>query len=487
MSYDRAADKILAQDSRVWIAGLQDEGGAGSWLAAAMKLYGRPKKDEIDKYMQFVDKVLWGGIQYSDGNNVYGVRKSLFYYGLPGFAYDTKLNWGSWTSWDKKGAERIDRAYNYPHVVAAYWSMYRLARNTTGLVTNHPWDWYLDHAYETIKFLTAAGPNGRPRVGYLDTGLMEGDIFVMVLKDMQREGWTAQAAEIEARMKARADRWNQEKYPFGSEMAWDSTGQEEVFAWCKYFGYNDKAEVSLSSILGYMPTVPHWGYNGNARRYWDFLYGGAPGRTSRIERQIHHYGSGINAIPVLAQYREHPDDYYLLRIGYAGTMGALTNIDQEGFASAAFHSFPDTLKWDSYSGDYGPNFFGHALNTATYIVDHPEFGWQAFGGNVQTENGIVKVQPLDSFRSRIYVAPYGLWLTLDAGTFDRLEIDSTRKVVRVGLAAATLYVPTARLRIEQPAQVDGVGVFKAAGSPAAQRGAVEIPLTSQTTWVELNP
>ena len=63
-------------------------------------------------------------------------------------------------------------------------------------------------------------------------------------------------------------------------------------------------------------------------------------------------------------------------------MGAITNIDQEGFASAAFHAFPDMLSFDPLSGDYGPNFFGHALNAATYVVNHPEFGWQAFGGNV---------------------------------------------------------------------------------------------------------
>ena len=98
-------------------------------------------------------------------------------------------------------------------------------------------------------------------------------------------------------MKRRADRWKADAYPFGSEMAWDSTGQEEIYAWTTHFGYHDKALVSLSSILGYMPTVPHWGYNGNARRYWDFFYGAAPGGTT--ERQIHHYGSGLNAIPAL--------------------------------------------------------------------------------------------------------------------------------------------------------------------------------------------
>jgi hypothetical protein len=489
MSYDRLADKIVTQDSRVWIAGLGDEGGSGSWLAAAMKESVQPDKQQLDKYQQFIDKVLWGGIQYSEGENMYGVRKSMFYYEpneMPKGYYDSRLDWRSWTSWNKDGAARIDRAYNYPHVVAAYWSMYRLARNHTDLITNHPWEWYLDKAYQTARFLTERGLNGRPRVGYLNTGLMEGDIFIMVLKDMQREGWNDKAADLEARMKVRADRWNRQEYPFGSEMSWDSTGQEEVYAWCKYFGYDDKALVSLNSILGYMPTVPHWGYNGNARRYWDFLYGGAPGRTSRIERQIHHYGSGINSIPVLAQYREQPDDYYLLRIGYAGMMGALSNIDQEGFASCAFHSFPDTLKWDAYSGDYGPNFFGHAVNTATYVINHPEFGWQVFGGNIKVEGDLIKVKLLDSFRRRVYLAPFGLWLTLDAGTFENVEINPTGKTVRLGLAAATQYTPMTLLRIEQPAEIDGIGTFKPTKDLIIQRGAFKVPLASETTWIGLS-
>src|SRR5690606_40221737 len=87
-------------------------------------------------------------------------------------------------------------------------------------------------------------------------------------------------------------------------------------------------------------------YNGNARRYWDFLYGG---KLSRIERQIHHYGSALNAIPVLKAYQNNPDDLYLLRIGYGGRLGGIANITQDGFAPAAFHSFPSTLDIDRKS------------------------------------------------------------------------------------------------------------------------------------------
>ena len=487
ISYDREANKQVTQESRVWIAGLGDEAGSGSFVAAAMKEFGQPNAAEIAKYEQFVDKVLWGVIQYKDGPNKYGVRKSAFFYNpakMPNYSYDPNIDWRSWTSWNQSASEDIGRGYNYPHVVAAYWAMYRVARNHPGMVTAHPWQWYLNQAYQTTHFMFSRDAQGQRRIGYVELGLMEGDVFLALLKDLQHEGWAAQAADVTALMKERADKWSHEAFPFGSEMAWDSTGQEEVYAWCKYFGFTDKAEVSLDSILGYMPTLPHWGYNGNARRYWDFLYGG---KLPRIERQIHHYGSGLNALPVLSEYRSHPEDDYLLRVGYGGVLGPLTNIDQEGFASVAFHTFPSTLKWDGYSGDYGPNFFGHAMNTATYIIHHPEFGWQAYGGNVQTAGDWVKVQPRDSFRMRVYIAPLGLWLTLDVGTFDSVEVSTKTHAVRVGLSPAAPYSPQALLRVAQPAKIAGVGTYHVSGpSVARSRGGYLVPLTKKTTWLVLS-
>ena len=482
MTYDRDENKIVTQDGRAWIAGLGDEGGAGSWLATAMKEFGEPNKEELDKYSQFVDGVLWGGLQNKDGEHPYGVKKSLFYYqpdGLPADFYRKDIDWKSWTSWNKKASEQVDRSYDYPHVAAAYWVLYRLARDHQGLVTNHPWDWYLRHAYETSMAMTKyAGDLG-------EFGQMEGDIFVEILNDLQREEMKTEADTLEAKMRERADKWKQQAYPYGSEMPWDSTGQEEVYAWMKYFGYQDKADVTLNAILGYDPAIPSWGYNGSARRYWDFIYGGKAGKTGRLERQLHHYGSGLNAIPLLHEYREHPDDFYLLRVGYGGTMGPLTDIDQEGYAGTAWHGFPDMLRVDGISGDYGPNFFGHALDTATYIVNHPEFGWVAFGGNIRTEGTTVKVEPHDSFRMRVYVAPLGLWLTLDAGQFESVEMDRMSGTVRIELAGATQFTSAALLRIEQPGKVNGVGHYHLARELKTERGAFVVPLHKATTWIEL--
>src|SRR5204863_3568493 len=132
------------------------------------------------------------------------------------------------------------------------------------------------------------------------------------------------------------------------------------------------------------------------------------------------------------------------------------NIDAEGFAGTAFHSFPQNMRWDTYSGDYGPNFFGVAVNAGTYVVDLPKLGWQAFGGNVKVDGDWVKVATLDAFRQRVYIAPRGLWMTLDAGTFESVEINLRDHRVRLSLSAANSSTPQARLRIEQPAKVGGI-------------------------------
>lgn len=481
ITYDREAGRQVTQESRVWIAGLSDEAGAGSWLALAMKEWGEPDRDQVARLQQFVDGVLWGHLQYKDGPEQYGVRKSLFYYQpnqFPPEFYRSDLNWKSWTSWNEKAASAVDRSFNYPHVASAYWVLYRLARNHPGLVADHRWQWYLDQAYQTTMAMMRFAPH------YTQFGQMEGDVFVWILDDLKREGMTAEATQIEAAMRKRAEHWDTETYPFGSEMPWDSTGQEEVYAWTEYFGYDDKAHTTLHAIIGYDPTIPSWGYNGSARRYWDFIYGG---KVQRLERQLHHYGSGINAVPLLAAYREHPEDLHLLRAGYGGTMGELSNIDQSGFGSAAFHAFPDMLAFDPYSGDYGPGFWGFAANTATYVVRDAALGWLCFGGNLHAQDGLVRVIPLDAFRNRLYVAPVGLWITLDAGQLRQAVFDTRTGEVRLILDPATAITPAALLRIEQPAKIAGVGRYVPVAALRGERGAYVVPLHPQAAEIVLRP
>jgi hypothetical protein len=477
ITYDYEERRQVTEDNRAWVAGLGDEGGGGAWLAAIMKQLVQPDPGELQKMQRFVDEVVWGGLQYDEGDRIYGVRKSMFYYepdSMPPGTYSEEIRYGGWSSWDKEEAMSVGRSYNYPHVAALHWVLYRLARNHPGLVTNHAWDWYLERAYQTGESMVRLAPH------YAQFGQMGGTVFLRILEDLQREGWAEQAGALEATMRGRAEVWRSLGYPFGSEMPWDSTGQEEVYGWSRYFGNDEKALVTLNAILAYMPTVPHWGYNGSARRYWDFQYAG---KLRRVERQLHHYGSALNAIPILTEFRDHPEDLYLLRVGFAGMMGALANITRDGFPPAAFHSYPSTLRIDGITGDYGPGFLAHALATGTYVAHHPEFGWLAFGGNLVIDGDVVRIRPLDSARSRIYLAPLGLWLTLEAGTFQ--EVEMSPEGVRLILSPVTPHTSVARLRIEQPGEEAGVGAFTPTERFSLERGALTIPLGPGSTEVRL--
>ena len=468
ISYDYEQKEQVVQDSRAWIAGLSDEGGAGSWLGAVMKQLILPERKEIQKLQHFIDSTLWGHIQYVAGKNKYGVRKSLFYYEpekMPIGTYRDDINFKTWAAWNKEEADKPGRSYNYPHVAAAHWVMYRLARYHEGLVDNRAWDWYLTNAYHTAVAMTELAPY------YAQFGQMEGTIFLLILEDLKREGFEAEAKDLEAKMKSRAEHWRTLAYPFGSEMPWDSTGQEEVYMWSDYFGFDEKATITLNAILAYMPIMPHWAYNGSARRYWDFLYAG---KLSRVERQLHHYGSALNAIPVLKAYRNNPETY-LLRVGYGGLLGGISNITQDGFGPAAFHSFPETLKVDGLSGDYGSGFFGYAVNTATYITKDTDLGWLAFGGNLSEEGKSIEVHITTAGRNRIFLAPKKLWLTLDSGTFNKISYDEKSGAVSVELAPKDAYTPYAYLRLDQEVVLPYDKV----------RGAYKIPLTDKAFTIQL--
>ncbi|KAK8067859.1 hypothetical protein PG996_006971 [Apiospora saccharicola] len=469
MTYDYEAKRIVTQDPRAWVAGLSDEGGAGSFLAAAMKQAIRPDADEITKLESFVDGVLWKTIQTAD----FSVRKSIFYYEpgkMPGYQYNPSFDWSVWWSWNKQASYAIDRAYDYVHVAATYWALYRVARAYPALTRSHQWDFYLNQAYQTIM------RSMKSDVGYNRVGLMGETVFGEILADLKREGQTSKASSLEQSMRSRATQWNSEEVPFGSEMAWDSTGQE-----------GSTALKTVNSVLGFMPAVPHWGWNGNARRYWDNIYGG---KLQRIERQIHHYGSGLNSLVLLSAFRSNPSDTYLLRVGYAGVSGPLSSIHADGFASASFHSWPDTLKWDGYSGDYGPNFVGLALGSGTYVVDMGDgeggIGLTAFGGSLTVESGgKVTVTTSDPVKRRVFIGPLGVLLNVDAGIISEFSYEAGGSIsVTLSQLSGVPKADAAVLWIETPSSSANYTVT----TPGLQkiRGGWKVSLSTDVT-VRISP
>ncbi len=263
-----------------------------------------------------------------------------------------------------------------------------------------------------------------------------------------------------------------------------------------YFNFTDTVDKTIDSIRGYMPAIAHWGYNGNARRYWDFTDGGEPD-TARIERQIHHYGSALNALPLLHYLRSNTSEIvpgngggvsanarHLLRLAFAGSFAPLTNIQPDGFGSAAFHAFPETLGWDGYSGDYGPGFVGMMLGAATYVVEDGS-GVSVWGGELQQVqgcSGAYDVVPRDAVRMRVYVAPLGLWVELAAGAIEKVRVLDGRLLVKVaasiGSSAVTLNETVVWIENSGGGNMKPVGLQE-------KRGGWALPLTGGSAVLKI--
>jgi hypothetical protein len=211
------------------------------------------------------------------------------------------------------------------------------------------------------------------------------------------------------------------------------------------------------------------------------LYGG---KMARVERQIHHYGSTLNALPLLDAYRANPSDLYPLRVAYGGMLGGITNIDQQGFGAAAFHAWPDKLDWDAYTGDYGMGFFGFAYGAATYLVKDATFGWLGFGGNVEQSGATIRIVPKDSARTRLFIAPARVWITLETGKIASAEYQPATGNITLTLDVADEFTRVARVLVQA---TDTSARRYELGIGTTERGLHAIPLSAQPLLVQLTP
>ena len=239
ITYDWENRSKVEQDYRVWIAGLQDEGGAASYVAGALKTAYHPLPAEVRKLEEMATTTMWGNMQYNgtdDEYPMYTVKRSLFYYdpeAEPDYPYDPSLDWSTWASWNKTEASQVWRPYNYVWVSALYWALYHAENVSPGVLALRNSSWYLDKAYRTAEVWYGKDAKGDNISEFRDVGFMGERVWLELLKDLEQEGLKEASDSLRAIMQERQAVWAAREDPFGSEMAWDSTGQEGVYVWSK--------------------------------------------------------------------------------------------------------------------------------------------------------------------------------------------------------------------------------------------------------------
>ena len=167
-------------------------------------------------------------------------------------------------------------------------------------------------------------------------------------------------------------------------------------------------------------------------------------------------------------------------------MGAISNITRDGFAPCAFHSFPQTLANDGITGDYGSGFYGYAVNTSAYLFQHEDFGWLGFGGNTVENGNTVTLDLTTAAKNKVYLAPVGLWLTLDAGQFKSVTYDTQSGAVTLTLLPADAHTPEAFLKVYSLERGPVGKSYNTTALTPSGRGSFRIALSNQSTQLTLN-
>ena len=555
MPWDRELNAAVLDDPAPFAVGLSDDAGAGANAGFASKMRYRPTQHELEKLDLYINSTLWGkeldgaGVPVSlQDHSSHGIRSSMFWVplpttnetGEPGYNYPAK-DFTGWM-WDRARGDSLGRAYNYPHQTTSYWAMYHALRDNDKLTASQPWQWYLNQAAHTI-----AGMWQQAR-WYSQQGLMVGSVFKAILQDLIAEkhplaktvrdimynrtlvgvtyyspGSCSQhgntqcpcmnctygtgntttdcPAEPHSRKitKYTCISWAANPFPFGSEFAFDTTGQEEDYVWGRYFGTTSAdrdgadsadgggggatradalANLTLAAVLAYVPSTPHWAYNGAAWSVCD---------VNPCERLAGHYRTTLNAIPLLEEYYRNPDDLYLLAPAIGAASLHMATIDANGAASMGFHLSPKHLKLHRYSGDFGLGLFGHVQLAASVFVLHPIHGPQCYlcdatasatlGPNVTT------IVPRDSIRRRVFIEPLGVLVEVMAGVLSSVSVATSARTFSLQLLddglASKFRVKVSTPSLNRPGKAAGVAPV---GKPLPLvRGAFELPVTPSAT------
>ncbi len=408
--------------------------GKAEFLAEKNIYYPDPK--EISAIEYYIRHYVWGGLQET--------TKEKFPYAVYGIP-----NWYVNRHSPKKGPggqEHVWRIYDYPHVFAMYYYMYRVASLYPNLTHYLDADGYLERAYGTAKaFFTV--PYELIHWSADKTGTYDELVIPRIIRSLRENGHPKQAAWLDAQWQRKVEYFvNEHPDLFQSEFPFDSTGFESTEALAKYAmkhvlkpgetlpaGHQETAfqrAVSYRDALTFLNqqirmNIGDRGWLETA--YYDL---GSDYRAGGNASYTLSYMSQMGGWAVLdygLHFSSNPVPYF--RLGYASYLSswALVNAgtkasnygywypgkNNDGGASGGFQPAPWGNVWFGnfergrgawrYSGEIELGFSGALRTAATIVVQDPIFGLYAYGGRLRQRKSMVEVVPMDGLRARFHI------------------------------------------------------------------------------------
>lgn len=422
-----------------WWGGGSDDPGLASGLFLAEKNVYRPREEEIAVLNSFVEDFI--------------IRRLTE---QPGWRVHRMVPWYTmFEPWAGRGADDVWRAFNYVHVINIMRNMYLIQKLNNYGCLRMP-EQYLLMAYEYTKamFNYWMFPDGVGASEYGNMGEMTLPLFLA--KDLENEGYIQEAAEMNAIFDKKAHFLASEEFPFGSEMVYDSTAFEAVYAYGKRIKNSHIMESAAMASYANRGKQPVWFlYNTDVRgggdTEWNSSYMTQLGAYPLLDYTLDE--GHIDEDRILAYYGAYLSGWLIYN------SGGYWNSDKENKGATGWITVGSRInqttakRWTeshrkkqgmpivkgcvALSGEAGIGYFGALRTTCSIVMDHSVLGRIGLGCEIMTDQGTEVILPHDGLSMRVYHVPEQWKLEVSGGRINKIENADERVILDVTVWACS--------------------------------------------------
>ena len=352
--------------------------------------------------------------------------------------------------WAGHGADDVWRAYNYVHVINICLNLYRIAGSGQYnflMPSTH----YLRRAYDyaIAMFSYWMFPDGEGATRYGSMGEMS--LPLRLLPALQKEGMMEEAHRLQALLEAKVGYFSGKAYPFGSEMAFDTTAYEAVYGYGKAWQDLPLCRRAADASLSNRARTPVW------HKYGVDVRGGGDSCWNVS------YMTQLGIWPVVDMLLDGTlTDPEAALLAHGAVLGGFTIYNSGGCwddAPINRHATcwvlnermmqgnrPDAHEYPRMSGEAGLGYYGALYSACAYVLQHPRMGGVTLGCSMNEEDGQVTIQPDAGFRFRFCDLKHGFSVVCEQAEIRSIVIrGSTVTVLSEPLPGET-NAPSVRIR-----------------------------------------
>lgn len=350
------------------------------------------------------------------------------------------------------------RTFSEVMEATGFFNMYRIVKAYPDLIEyRKPAAWYLEKAYGIYS----------NRVGTGAIGFYGEQQIPDMIEALYAEGMDEEAFNLQERFAwHKANNCINATYPYGSEFAYDNTGEEGAFAaiqaLTKYWPDSDAAKNAYSAMSmanhktramrGIQPTWYQYAdpvFIGG-ESWWNFQYTASLAGSIMDDwmRYEELEDGDTTAWAARVNYAAKISNFNAINMGqisdkYVGNVSWRYNMYKGGYGAMNVNDGGTRVMnngWQDFSGESDEGLYGSLLRISADVVNDPIFGLYGYGANVTADETSYTVIPTDGFGKRVNILDQKIYVetTQDTITSAKFAMDGSSIELNVkGYTAAS--------------------------------------------------